>query len=131
VPKSQFAQVLARAKKAEDEARRLRESSKANTTNPISSEDVEMKILKAQGLDDELLNGMRDLAKLRGKSILEIQNDPIILAMKETKDREEKAKASRLPASRGSAPAKVTKSLGTPNLSEEEFKALWKESQNR
>ena len=80
VPKSQFAQVLARAKKAEDEARKLRDQSKP-ITNQLSKEDVEMSILKSQGIDDELLNGMRDLAKIRGKSILEIQNDPIVLAM--------------------------------------------------
>lgn len=130
VPKSQFAQVLARAKKAEDEARKLRDQSKP-ITNQLSKEDVEMSILKSQGIDSELLNQMRDLAKIRGISILEVQNDPIVLAMKEVKEKEAKEKASRLPASRGSAPVKKEKDITTPNLSDEDHKALWRARNNK
>ncbi|MDI9761237.1 hypothetical protein, partial [Acinetobacter baumannii] len=63
---------------------------------------------------------MKALAKVRGKSILEIQNDPILKAMKEAKEQEEKAKATRLPASRGSAPVKKEKSFSTSGQSDEE-----------
>lgn len=130
VPKSQFAQVLARAKKAEDEARTLRNQSKP-TTNQLSKEDTEMLILKSQGIDEDLLNGMRDLAKIRGKSILEVQSDPIILAMKEQKEKETHEKASKLGASRGSSPAKKEKDVTTPNLPDEDHKALWKARNNK
>jgi hypothetical protein len=130
VPKSQFAQVLARAKKAEEEARTLRSQSKP-TTNQLSKEDTEMLILKSQGMDDDLLNGMRDLAKIRGKSIMEVQNDPIILAMKDAKDKEAREKAAKLPASRGSSSIKKEKDVTTPNLSDEEHRALWRARNNK
>lgn len=122
-------EILARAKKAE--AQNTTVTKPSITNNSISEEDVEIKILKSQGVDDELLGEMKALAKVRGKSILEIQNDPILKAMKEAKEAEEKAKASRLPASRGSAPAKKEKSFSTSGLSDEDFKALWKERQSK
>lgn len=99
--------------------------------NSVSLEDVEFRILKAQGVDDELLQGMRELAKIRGKSILEVQNDPIIRAMKETKEAETKARLAKLPASRGSAPVRKEKSTTSVGLSEEEHKALWREAINK
>lgn len=131
VSKNQFNQVLARAKKAEEEARKLREQSKPITNNAVSQESLEMTILKSQGVDEELLNGMRDLAKIRGKSILEVQNDPIILAMKEQREKEEKAKTTRLGASRGSAPVKKEKDITTPHLSDEDHRAMWKAKNNK
>lgn len=121
-------EILARAKKAEAQNKTV---TKPSTTNNLSEEDIEVKILKSQGIDDELLGEMKALAKVRGKSILEIQNDPILKAMKEAKEQEEKAKASRLPASRGSAPVKKEKSFSTSGLSDEDFKALWKERQSK
>lgn len=97
------------------------------TTNAISEEDIEVKILISQGVDAELLEEMKALAKVRGKSILSIQNDPILIAMKEAKEEEARKKAARLGVSKGSSTVKATKSTTTPGLSEEDHKALWKE----
>ena len=104
------------------------------TTIQISQETLNrMKNLKSHERQsyDELLNGMRDLAKIRGKSILEVQNDPIVLAMKEVKDKEAKEKTSKLGASRGSPSVKKEKDVTTPNLSDEDHKELWKARNNK
>lgn len=101
-----------------------------NTTNALSREDVELTVLASQGIDSELLGEMKTLAKLRGKSIMEMQKDPIIIAMKEVKAKEEKEKLSKLPASRGSSTVKAEKGFSTSGLSKEEHKALWKARNN-
>lgn len=102
-----------------------------NTTNSLSEEDIEAKILRSQGKSAEQIEEMRALAKVRGKSLLEVQNDPILVAMEQVRERESLDKKARLGASRGSATVKPTKSTATPGLSEAEFKELWKEANNK
>lgn len=127
VPKSQFNQVVARAKKAETELKKLKSAKPLETiTQPTLSEDVvDSRILKSQGMSDELLSELKTIAKLRGKTIMECQEDPIFLAVKEA------AKKVKLPAARGSAPVKKSKDFNTTNLSEAEHKAMWREQQGR
>lgn len=120
-------EILARAKKAEAQVK----EQKPSTTNTISDEDVDAKILKSQGLSDELIGEMKALAKVRGKPLLEMKNDPIIIAMQEAKEAEERVAKARLPASRNSSTQKKEKTVNSPGLSDEEHKALWRESQNK
>lgn len=128
VPKSQFAQVLARAKAAEEENKRLKNQPKQNTTNgnATSLEQIQEEILKAQGVDKDLLSQMKDLAKLRGTSILDVQSDPIVLALKEAKEKEILAQKARLPASRGSSIVKKEVDMATPGLTPEQHKEIWR-----
>jgi hypothetical protein len=128
VPKSQFNQVLARAKKAEAELKRTKSAptKTADTTSaPLSEDVVDSRILKSQGMADELLSELKTIAKLRGKTMMECTEDPIFLAIKEA------AKKVKLPASRGSAPVKKAKDFTSKGLTPEEHKALWRESQGR
>lgn len=99
----------------------------STTTNSLTEQDIEAKILLAKGIDSQLLEEMKALASLRGKSLLEMENDPIIVAMKEVKEAEAKAKAARLGASRGSTSVKAQKSTTTPGLSDEDHRAMWRE----
>lgn len=99
----------------------------STTTNSLTEQEIEAKILLAKGIDSQLLEEMKALAVVRGKSLLQMENDPIILAMKEAKDAEAKAKAARLGASRGSTSVKAQKTTTTPNLSDEDHKAMWRE----
>ena len=129
-------QAIARAKKAEAELKTLKESKGAEATHvtnntAFSEQDIEAKILLAQGMDKELLEQAKILAKIRNKSILEIQNDPILLAMKKEKEEIEKAQKAKLGASKGSSQVKAEKNINSSNLSEEEHKALWKAQQGR
>jgi hypothetical protein len=122
VPKSQFQQVLARAKKAEA----LLRQKPTITNNPLTDEDIEAKILKSQGLNDELLNELKALSKIRGKSLIETQNDPLFIAIKEQKEAEVKSQKARLGASKGSGSVKKEKDFNSPGLSDTEHKEMWK-----
>lgn len=97
------------------------------SVSSFSEELVEEKILKSEGVDEELLKEMKILAKLRGVSLLETKKDPIILAMKEEKAKEERARQAALGASKGSGRQAAKKDFNTPGLTREEHKALWKE----
>lgn len=132
VPKSQFNQVLARAKKAEAELKKTKSAptKTADTTSaPLSEDVVDSRILKSQGMADELLSELKTIAKLRGKTMMECTEDPIFLALKENHEKE--AKKVKLPAGRGSAPVKKAKDFSAKGLTPEEHKALWREAQGR
>lgn len=98
-----------------------------HTTNSFTKQEIQEEILIAKGVDSQLLEEMKALSLLRGKSLLEMEHDPIIIAMKEVKEAEAKAKAARLGASRGSTSVKAQKSTTTSGLSDDEHRAMWKE----
>jgi hypothetical protein len=128
VPKSQFNQVLARAKKAEEA---LKKSNPQNITNKqttvsTSTEDMEAMVLKAQGMPSDLLDELKAVAKARGKTLLDSVNDPIFVAIKSQKETETKALKAKLGASKGSGSVKKEKSINSIGLSEEEHKEMWK-----
>lgn len=128
VPKSQFNQVLARAKRAEDEAKRLKNSPvNINKTNSLSPEEVDVKILQSQGYTEELITDLKAVAKARGKSLFAATQDSIFLAIKAEKEAEIKAQKVKLGASKGSGSTRKEKTTVTPNLSDEEHKQLWRE----
>lgn len=125
-------QAIARAKKAEAELKALKNTATQITNKPQDSQEaIEKTVLKAQGMSDELLASLEKVAKVSGKSLLDAQNDPIFLALKQAKDEEVKAEKAKLGASRGSASVKKEKSFNTPGLSEAEFKELWKAKMGR
>jgi len=128
VPKSQFNQVLARAKKAEA---LLKNKPKESINNVLSEETIEEKILLSQGLSSELIDELKALSKVRGKSLLATTTDPIFVAIKEAKEKEVKEQKARLGASKGSGSVKKEKSFTTPGLTPEEHKEMWKSSQGR
>lgn len=129
VPKEQFNQVLARAKKAEAEAKAAKAKSTPTFTNPTASnEQIEITVLKANGMSQDLIDELRTIAKVRGKSLLDSQNDPIFIAIKAQKESESKAQQAKLGASRGSGQVRQDKTLQTPGLTEAEHRELWNKS---
>ena len=120
-------QILARAKKAEAELKALKEKPQ-QPTQALSVEDIQTEILKSKGIDSELLAEMKTLAKLRNKSVLEIENDPIFVAMKEEKEKKAKEEKSKLGSPRGSATVKPKKDFNTPGLTEEEHREMFRNS---
>ena len=121
------AQILARAKKAEAEVKELKTPRPNDTiTNPVlSPEDVDVKILKAQGISDELIKNLKVIAKVNDISLLDAQADPVFLAMKDRKEADAKAAKARLGASKGSGSVKKEKDF-KQSLSPDEHKELWK-----
>lgn len=123
-------QILARAKKAEAELKALKEKkpeATQNTTSNLSSEDIEVTILRAQKTSDDEIAYLKKLAKVNGTSIIEAQNDELFLNYKAKKEAQEKSERAKLGASRGSGSVRKEKTINTPGLSDAEHKALWKE----
>ena len=130
---TQFAkQAIARAKKAEAKLKEKTPEIKADAppiTSNLTEETIERKILKNDGLSDELIDELTALAKVRGTSLLDTQKDPIYLAIKSAKEKEEKEAKAKLPASKGSGNQKTKRDFNSADLSEKDHKAMWRESQ--
>lgn len=123
-------QILARAKKAEALLKENKDKPSLNN-NVLTSEDVETKILKAQGLPDDEINYLKKLAKLNETSIIEAQSDEIFKSFKANKEATEKQANAKLGASRGSGSVKKEKTFATKGLSDQDHKEMWRQSQGR
>jgi len=118
-------QLTARARTAEAKLKETPKPAEPNLNNGgLSKEEAELLILQSKGYDKELLSEMKVVAKVRGKSILEIESDPIIVAMKEANEKRAKEEKTKLGASRSSGTAKPQKTFNTPGLSEEEHREM-------
>lgn len=124
-------QILARAKKAEAENKSLKgaksDQSTQTTINNLSSEDIEVTILKAQKVSEDEITYLKKLAKLNGTSIIEAQSDEIFTAFKAKKEATEKSERAKLGASRGSGSIKKEKEINTPGLTDQDHKDLWRQ----
>jgi hypothetical protein len=132
VPKSQFNQVLARAKKAEAMLKAKPATAPARPlTNGLSAEEVEIKILKAQGTSQEEIDYLKKLAKVNETSIIEAQNDELFKNFKVKRENEIKAQKAKLGVSKGSGAVRKEKSINSPGLSDAEHKELWRSQTQR
>lgn len=123
-------QLTARAKTAESKVVKPTEKPQ-QINNGIDETTIEKKILKSQGMSDELLEELVALSKVRGKGLLDTQADPIFIALKDAKEAEAKKARANLGTSKGSGTVKTTKGFNTPGLSDEEHKELWRQRQGR
>lgn len=129
---------LAQAKAEAAKYRRLFEKTQKPTQTPVeqnqsqtsssSTVDVDERILKAQGMNPELLKQLKDIAALKKVSLIDAQTDELFVAVKAQFEKEEKRKAAQVGASRGSGSVQVRKTLNTPGLSREEHMKLVKGS---
>ena len=118
-------QITARAKAAE--AKLKEKPAPQPLINALSKDDTELLILASQGLNDpELIGELKALAKVRGKSLIETQTDPIFIAMKAAREETAKVEKAKLGASKGSGGIRRGKDLNTPGLSDAEHRELWK-----
>lgn len=99
----------------------------ANVPAPQSSVSVEETVLRANGMPVELLTQLKDVAKLRGVSLLDAQSDPLFIGIKANHDKEERQKQASLGASNGSGRVAPKKDFNTPGLTAEEHRAMFKE----
>jgi hypothetical protein len=128
--------ILARAKKAEAELKELKSKvqtkSDGITKSEVMTEElVETTVLKAQGFDEELLEQLKKVAKVTGKSLLSAQADPIFVAIKTQREEQVKAEQARLGASRGAQGAKEKKTFNSKKLTPEEHKEMWRNLRNQ
>lgn len=125
------AQKLAKATADANKWRRLFEKAKGGTGAPApapqsqtSSVDVDERILKASGMDDDLLKQLKDIATLRGVSLIDAQKDDLFVAVKTQYEKNLASKGAAMPPSRGSGTPKPKVTLTTPGLTREQHKAL-------
>lgn len=113
-------------------ARQHSKASKPEKPEPKSptppAVDVDERILLSQGMSKDLLKELKDVARLRGVSLIEAQSDKLFIGIKDEYEKDQRRKAASLPASRGSGSSKPKKSLTTPGLSRDEHKALMREA---
>ena len=116
-----------RAKKAEADLKAAKASKPVEAKVAPSQPGIEETVLLANGMSDELLGELKAVAKARGiPSLIKAQNDPIFVAVKANFEKDQKQKASSMPASRGAGQVKPKKDFATPNLSREEHMAMVK-----
>ena len=119
-------QILARAKKAEDELKKFKStpapSQVINNNNPEFSDELK---LIARGLSDEEISQAKVIAKGKGVVLSEAIKDPMFsLFQKDLKERERRENA-RLGGSRGSGES-TDDSLIKPNMTKEEHQEAFK-----
>lgn len=127
-------QQNARARKAEaalkDIAGNGEGGEKKPEQKPAASDnavDVDERILKANGMSDELLKELKDIAALRKVSLIDAQNDPLFKRAKEEFDRKKKSEDASMGAGKGSGSSKGAKSPNDPGLSRDEHKKMVEE----
>jgi len=123
----------ARAKKAEQllvkHKRQVKQSKPEEKADTLSDEAIEKKILKAQGVSEELLTQLTKIARVNGTSVIDAQSDPYFIAYKEKLEQDKLQNKAKLGASKGSGTVKKSKGFETAGLTDEEHKQLWRERQ--
>lgn len=124
-------QLTARAHKAEAQAKAIKQKpaeAPQTISNNLSADEVDVKILQSQGMDEDSLNYLKKLAKVNGTSILAAQTDELFVSYKQNKEAKAKSESASLGASRGSGQTRKSKSFDTPDLENADHKELWLKS---
>lgn len=120
--------LAARAKKAEEKLKKLapHTEEKKDITSSLNEQQIQEVVLRSQGFSSELLDHLKVVAKMRGKSLIEAQDDPIFKSIKSEIEAEKKKEQANLPPSKGSAARKEAKTFNSSGLSKDQHKELWK-----
>lgn len=128
-------EVEARLKQLENENAKLQrllnkksqtpESKKIIKKTKTESVDVDERILVNQGIDDEVLAELKDIAKAKRMSLIDARNTPVFKAFEKQFEEEKKTESARLGASKGSGTRREQKTFKTPGLSKEEHRKMW------
>lgn len=132
----QFArQALARAKKAEAELKELKktpaEVPQTTNNNPLTPDEIDARVLRLQGMDTDVLEALKKVAKINGTSLIEAQTDSVFVAMKSKIEAEKVSEQAKLGASKGSGTQRKQKTFNTPNLTDAEHKEMWRQAQGK
>jgi hypothetical protein len=125
VPKKQYTQVFARAKKAEADLKAFRDAqaqSQNINNDPQLSEELK---LIARGLSDKEIDKAKIVAKGLGISLPEAIKDPLFLSYQNTLKEEKRKEKAKLGASKGSGESQES-TLVRPGMSEEEHQEAFK-----
>lgn len=126
-------QLTARAKKAEEQLRAKVSQPETpveqkSTQSSLTADDIDMRVLKVQGMSDEVIEKLSKIAKFNGVSLFEAQSDDLFVAWKEKHEADKRAEKARMGASRGSSSVRKEKTITSPGLTDSEHKDLWRQS---
>lgn len=129
-------QAIARAKKAEAELKAFKGGKPAEATQTLApnapvTEELEVLILKSQGMSPELIETLKKVSQATGKTLLDTQKDDIFITIKDKLEATEKSAKASVGASRGSGKVTKGKDFSTAGLTQEEHKELWLKEQGR
>jgi len=116
--------LFERAKKAEAELKALKGNKPEVKAASSPQLNVEETVLLANGMSEELLAQLKDVAQVRKLSLIKAQADPIFVAVKEKFDKDLKERDANLRSSRSSGGVKAKKSFDTPGLTAEEHRKM-------
>jgi hypothetical protein len=122
-------QLTARAKKAEEQLKALKPRVEQEAPKH-DYPDVDERILRANGMPDDLLKELKVIAEARKVSLIDAQNDSLFKLVKENYEKELKVKEASVGVSRGSGNAQSKKTPSTPGLSREEHKKFFQNLSN-
>lgn len=105
----------------------IQKTEQPKETPVLSEEVIEVKILKSQGLSDDLITQLKKIAKVNETGLIEAQADPYFVAFKEKLEEDQKKARASLGASKGSGQVKKGKDFQTAGLTDEEHKQLWRD----
>ena len=121
-----LAQNNARAKKAEEEIKKLKStpapSQQINNNNPEFSDELK---LIARGLSDEEISQAKVIAKGKGVALTEAIKDPMFSLFQKDLKEKEKREAAKLGGSKGSGES-ADETLIKPNMTKEEHMEAFK-----
>jgi len=128
VSKTAYENQVKRAEKAEAELKakavQPAPTVQPTPTQPSPAVDVDERILKANGMPDELLTKLKDIAAFRKVNLIDAQKDALFVAEKAQFDKDELSKKASVRSSRGSSVPQAEKTINTPGLTRAEHKAL-------
>lgn len=120
--------LYARAKKAEEEVKELKNKlsdyKPNNNSQEANSLTREEAILFAQGLSDQDVSLLSKISKVEGVSLLEAKDSDVFKLQQEAQAKKKREEEATLKATKGST---ITKNVNIGQLGEDEHKKLWLE----
>lgn len=113
---------------AERNKKKAAEAPKKVAKQDTSNETVEETVLRAQGMDDELVTHLKKVAKLNGTTLLAAQADPLFTQFKDNFEQEKRVAEAQVGASGGSGERQAPRDFTTPGLSKDEHKKMTQEA---
>ena len=124
----------ARAKKAEALiVKHKKEPKQEAQTETVATQpaNVEEVVLRANGMNDEVLAKLKVVAKANGTDLLTAQNDEMFSAWKDKFESGQKKAKAALGASNGSGGVAKTASFNTPGVSADDHRAMFNKAVGR
>jgi hypothetical protein len=121
------AQILARAKRAEEENKRLKNAktpAQPTITQPNPELSDELKLI-ARGLSDEEIEQAKVVAKGKGINLIEATKDPLFTIFQSDLKEKEKRENAKLGASKGSGDS-TNSEIIKPDMTREEHEKAFK-----